>query len=287
MVGKFKIVDGHAHTFSSDAVAEKLIPAFNKAYDLEFNNPGTGTIRNLLDNMKRGGIDFTVMANFAPPKILHDNNLWSISVSQTNKELVPLVSFHPDMEEDLGTLFEQYLNMGAKGIKIHPMAQGFEPDHRALQEVYRLCNELSFPVVFHCGRVSNARLNEYADLCMIMPVIDKYPDIPVILTHMADGNIEDVVYLAGNYKNVFFDTSIVITGYPPILNANEPSWVEDSTVLDVVNRIGAERMLFGSDYPWGSPIHDTERFFGMNITDKQKSLILGENSIKIFKIEVI
>ena len=116
-------------------------------------------------------------------------------------------------------------------------------------------------------------------------MIDKYPDIPIILTHMADGNINDVVNLSKEYKNVYFDTSIVITGHPRILETNIPSWLDDTDVVDVINTIGAERVFFGSDYPWGSPKHDLRRVVNLSLTYEQKSLILGENAIKVFAID--
>lgn len=285
MINGFKIVDEHVHTFSSYEVASKIISSFNRTYDIEFENPGTGTIGNVLENMENTGIDCTIMANFAPPRILHDNNLWTIDISKRYGNLTALVSFHPEMEGNLGALLEQYIAKGAKGIKIHPMAQGFMPGDPGLDEVYEYCNEIVLPVVFHCGRVSNARLNEYADLEMILPVIDQYPNIPFVLTHMADGNIDDVIMLARNYLHVYFDSSIVITGYPPLLDVNEPSWVDDKTVIDVINMIGAERVMFGSDYPWGSPKHDLDRLVKMNLSEQQKRLILGENAVKIFKIK--
>lgn len=95
-------------------------------------------------------------------------------------------------------------------------------------------------------------------------------------------NVKDVLRLSQQYENVFFDTSIVITGYPPILETNEPSWVEDDIVEDVVNKVGAQRLIFGSDYPWGSPGHDLNRFLNMHITDEQKRLILGQNATRLF-----
>ena len=70
-----------------------------------------------------------------------------------------------------------------------------------------------------------------------------------------------------------------------IPRVNEPSWLDDNLVVDVINEIGAERVLFGSDYPWGSPGHDLDRLLKMNLSHEQKSLILAENSKRIFKIE--
>ena len=285
MIDGFAIVDGHVHTFSTAEVSKKIIDSFNKAYEILFENPGSGTIEDVLANMTVSGVDYTVMANFAPPGILHRNNLWTIDVSKLHNNLIPLVSFHPGMQGRLWSFLECYMNEGAKGVKLHPMAQGFNPVNRRLDEIYSYCGEIGFPVVFHCGRVANARLNEYSDSSILMKVIEKYPETAFILTHMADGNAKDVLRIAKNYPNVYFDTSIVITGYPPLIQTNEPSWTEDNPVVDVINAIGAERVLFGSDYPWGSPKHDIGRILGMKLNDEQKRLILSANSIRLFRLQ--
>lgn len=284
MIDNLTIVDGHVHTFATDELAGKIIESFNVLYEIDFNLPGTGSISDVLSNMKKNGIDYTVMANFAPAKILHKNNLWALEVSRNNRNLIPLVSFHPEMDEAMLKLIEVYIAGGARGIKLHPMAQAFDPNHRKLMEVYSYCNEIRFPIQFHCGRVSNARLNEYSDLEVILPIIKKYGDIPIILNHMADGNMEDVLRLAQNFGNVYFDTSIVITGYPPIMRVNEPSWLDDEKIIDIVNKIGSERVLFGSDYPWGSPAHDVQRFKKINLNNSQKKQIMGENALRLYKI---
>lgn len=286
MTEGYRIIDGHVHTFSSDEVSKKIRESFNRIYSIEFENPGTGTIEDVLANMERTGIERTVMANFAPPKIIHDNNLWTIEVSGDGSRLIPLVSFHPEMEGDMRSLLDQYMGLGARGIKLHPMAQGFSPLDKKLEEMYRGCNEASIPVVFHCGRVANARLNEYSDLEIIKPLLYKYPSIPFVLTHMADGNVKDVVDTAKGFDNVSFDTSIVITGYPPIMQTNDASWLDDSEVADIINTIGAERVVFGSDYPWGSPSHDIARLKAIKLDEMQKKRIFFENAVKIFKLEI-
>lgn len=286
MVGKYRIIDGHVHTFASEAIALKIIEAFNKVYAIEFENPGNGSIGDVLTNMEKGNVDYTVMTNFAPPKILHTNNLWTLDVAKEHPCLIPLVSFHPEMEGNMSELLEEYIGAGAKGIKIHPMAQAFSPDHPAMQNVYRYCGEISFPIVFHCGRVANARLNAYADIDRILPVIEKYPEVPFVLTHMVDGSMEDVIRLSKEFDNVYFDTSIVITGYPSLMNTNKPSWLDDDMVVDVINTVGAEKVIFGSDYPWGSPLHDIPRIMNMQLSDEQKELIFAGNAVKLYKLSV-
>lgn len=285
MTEGFEIIDGHVHTFSSEEVSRKIIDSFNKTYNILFDNPGTGTIDDLLSNMADAGVDYSIMANFAPPGILHMNNLWTIDVTKQYENLIPLVSFHPGMEGRLWNFLECYMNEGAKGVKLHPMAQGFNPLNRRLHEVYGYCGETLFPVVFHCGRVANARLNEYSDIDLLMQVIGKFPETVFILTHMADGNVRDVLEISKNCPNVYFDTSIVISGYPAIIDSNEPSWKDDDEVVEIINTVGAQRIIFGSDYPWGSPAHDAARILGMKLTNEQKRLIFSENSIRIFRLK--
>ncbi len=285
MVNNIEIIDSHVHTFADDVVAGKIISSFNKIYDIEFRNPGNGTIANVLSNMEAGGIDRTVMVNFAPPKIIHKNNMWTLETAKNSKgKLIPLVSFHPEMEGALTQYLEKYIELGAKGIKLHPMAQGFDVRDERLDNLLKTCNERHFSILIHCGRVSNARLNEYSDFECILPVIQKYPEIPIILAHMADGNVERCLEVSKKYSNVYFDTSIVITGYPEIIDVNEPSWPDDKEVISIINEIGAEKVLFGSDFPWGSPIHDLVRIMNFNLDISQKELIFSGNAKRLFSL---
>ncbi len=283
MVNNIEIIDSHVHTFADDDVAGKIISSFNKIYDIEFRNPGNGTIENVLKNMEAGGIDRTVMVNFAPPKIIHQNNIWTLETAKNSEgKLIPLVSFHPEMAGTLTEHLENYIKLGAKGIKLHPMAQGFDVRDERLDSLLKTCNEKHFTILIHCGRVSNARLNEFSDFECILPVIQKYPELPIILAHMADGNVERCLEVSKKYNNVYFDTSIVITGYPEIMDVNEPSWPDDKEVISIINEIGAEKVVFGSDFPWGSPIHDLVRIMNFNLDNSQKELIFSGNAKRLF-----
>jgi predicted TIM-barrel fold metal-dependent hydrolase len=76
-----------------------------------------------------------------------------------------------------------------------------------------------------------------------------------------------------------FDTAISI------------SYIESSTTLnddeavDLIRTIGSDRILFGSDYPWINPAKDIERIRGLNISEDDKKLILGENAAKLFNLK--
>lgn len=284
MINEMIIVDGHVHSFTDRNAAQKVIQAFNNVYEIQFDNPGTGDIDDILTNMDNAKVDYTVLANFTTLKYIETQNLWTLDTCEKNRSLIPLISFHPDMEDSISKLFNEYIKRGAKGVKLHPMAQGFSPNDSRMNNLYSLCQEAHIPVVFHCGRVANARLNEFSDLNEILPVIKEFKKLPVVLTHMADGNLEDCLMVSSQYENVFFDTSIVVTGYSQIRNTNEPSWLDDEMVISAFEKIGIEKIVFGSDYPWGSTYYDLQRFLKLDLPKDKLSRILGGNALKLFNI---
>jgi predicted TIM-barrel fold metal-dependent hydrolase len=53
----------------------------------------------------------------------------------------------------------------------------------------------------------------------------------------------------------------------------------------MIRTIGADRILFGSDYPWIDPKGDIERINRLNISDDDKKLILGQNAARLFDLK--
>lgn len=284
MIQQFTIIDEHTHIYPTE-VADKILEPFAAFHQLAPTRLGNGTVEEVLATMRRDSIDYTVLANFAPAHLLSRNNLWTLETARQHPQLIPLVSLHPEMDGDLLAQLQQYISLGAKGLKIHPSIQEFAPDHPGMRDVYAWCEANRFPVVFHCGFVSHVYLNDFADLQMILPVIAAYRRLPVILTHMAEGNAADVVRLAAQYPQVLFDTSIAISGELCFKRLHDPCWQDDAFVVDIIRRIGAERLVFGSDYPFGSPIHDVMRFLRMPLADEEKQLIVGGNALRVFALE--
>lgn len=290
------VVDGHAHVFSSQPVAAKIMDSFNERFAIDFDNSGDGTVENLLAGMGENGIDLTVLANFAGPRFIHETNLWTLATARAHPAkrdlaacgLIPLVSFCPELlaEHNSDTLFADYLARGARGVKLHPMSQGFDAGDAVMLPVYALAGQHGLPVVFHCGRVSNARINEYSDFDRLIDIVDEFPDTDFVLTHMVDGNEHDLLE-AARRPNVWFDTSIVVSGHAALLAVNEPSWQDDERFVAIVAKVGARRFLFGSDHPWGAAAADLARFLAMPLDDADKRMILGTNALGLFLRETV
>jgi uncharacterized protein len=141
--------------------------------------------------------------------------------------LVPFVRL--DLAEGPVEEAERCLDLGARGIKLHPRAQGFLLNDERLAPIFALAAERRVPILIHGGR----GLPPIAD--HLSRLVESYSDASLIIAH---GGIADLAALSEAFagrQGVFFDTSV----WSPI------------DLLDAFHRICPEQMLYASDYPYG------------------------------------
>jgi len=141
--------------------------------------------------------------------------------------LIPFVRL--DLAEKPIEEAERCLDLGARGIKLHPRAQRFLLNDERLGPVFALAAERKVPILIHGGR----GLPPIAD--HLARLVDSYPEAQLIIAH---GGIADLAALATRFAGkagVFFDTSV----WSPV------------DLLDFFHRVSPEQVLYASDYPYG------------------------------------
>jgi uncharacterized protein len=121
------------------------------------------------------------------------------------------------------------LDLGARGIKLHPRAQRFLLNDERLAPVFALAAERRVPILIHGGR----GLPPIAD--HLSRLTDRYPEAQLIIAH---GGIADLAALAERFAGkagVFFDTSV----WSPI------------DLLSLYHLVSPEQVVYASDYPYG------------------------------------
>ena len=63
-------------------------------------------------------------------------------------------------------------------------------------------------------------------------------------------------------------------------------WISDEKTVEIIRRYGAERVLFGTDFPMWSPVKELDRFMRLSLTDDEKRMILGENVRKVYELNI-
>lgn len=114
---------------------------------------------------------------------------------------------------------------GARGLKLHPVAQRFRPEDPAVVLVVRAAAARGWPVLIHAGFGARALAEPIGMLA------DAAPGATLILAHGGRGDARALARLAGTRPRIMFDTSLAAL---PDLVALPP-----------------DRLCFGSDRPYG------------------------------------
>ena len=141
--------------------------------------------------------------------------------------LIPFVRL--DLSEEPIEEATRCLDLGARGIKLHPRAQRFLLNDERLAPVFALAAERRVPILIHGGRGLPPIARELAAL------VERYPDAQLIIAH---GGIADLPALAEQFAGkagVFFDTSV----WSPI------------DLLSVFRVFSPEQIVYASDFPYG------------------------------------
>ncbi len=278
------IVDWHVHLFPTREVGRAVLEDVRRSYGAPYYS--LGTPEEYLTDMARAGIDVGVMQSFAPDRQLKNNNFWTVAITRPKKSgpaaypmLVPFVSVSPTLKGKTPVQeLEHKLAWGMQGVKIHPIAQGFAPDDRRMWPVYEWLVEHDLPLTAHSG--VNIVPDEKTDLARPnrwLPVLEAFPGLRLVLAHMGGGFWNEALEITRRYPQVLLDTAIALCGH----KTSDLTWLDDTQAVEMIRAVGAERVLFGSDYPWVDPAGDVERIRSLALTTEEKRLILGQNAARV------
>jgi uncharacterized protein len=175
--------------------------------------------------------------------------------------LIPFVRL--DLAEEPIEEATRCLDLGARGIKLHPRSQGFLLNDERLAPVFALAAERRVPILIHGGR----GLPPISD--HLERLVDAYPEAQLIIAHGGIADLADLSEAFGGRAGVFFDTSV----WSPI------------DLLDMFQRVSPEQVLYASDYPYGQQPGSffislrTARLSGLS--EEQVRDMLGRSAVRI------
>jgi len=146
---------------------------------------------------------------------------------RSNGRMIPFVRL--DLAEDPIGEATRCLDLGARGIKLHPRAQKFLLNDERLSPIFALAAERQVPILIHGGR----GLPPIAD--DLGRVVDRYPKAQLIVAHAGIADLAALADRLGGKAGVFFDTSV----WSPV------------DLLGLYRLVGPEQVVYASDYPYG------------------------------------
>ncbi|MFK4298757.1 putative TIM-barrel fold metal-dependent hydrolase [Arthrobacter sp. GAS37] len=168
------------------------------------------------------------------------------------------------LEESKTLLTEAVTKLGFRGLKLHPVSSNQHPGGAATIELIRLAGELGVPTLFHCGD------EPMTTPLSIAPAAAACPDSLIILGHMGGYfHVEEAIEVAERHPNIILETSAM--PYPEKIRA-------------AVERIGAGRVIFGSDGPVSSPSLEVQKVTLADLGAEATGLVLGGNAAKLLGV---
>jgi hypothetical protein len=125
---------------------------------------------------------------------------------------------------------ERCLSAGARGIKLHPRAQAFGLVGTGVEGIFAAAEQAGVPILIHAGRGLPPTFG-----LELVEVAQRYPGAPLILAHLGVADQGVLADGLADHPAAVFDTS----------------WMNPLDVFALLGRVGPERVVFGSDPPYG------------------------------------
>ncbi|MBP5467544.1 MAG: amidohydrolase family protein [Clostridia bacterium] len=276
------IIDFHTHTFP-DAMAEKTVALLKqKSGTVPFSD---GTVGGLSFRAAKAGVELSiVLPVITNPASTQKINRFAAAQNES-AEKTGVFSFggmHPDTPDVKGAI-KEIRNLGLKGFKIHPAYQRTQINDIKYKRIIGYAEEEGLIVVSHGGLDIGVDGSWCSPQAAAELIADVKPE-RFVLAHMGGWEQwRDVkTHLCG--RKVYFDTSFCAVDFAyqndfPAERQKPVMTREEFT--EIVKLHGADRILFGTDSPWGDEKTQIDFINGLNLSPAEKSEIFFENAKKL------
>ena len=258
------IIDAHCHIYP-DKIAARAIAGTDGFYGTKA--ACLGTVTDLMKQAEASGIGHCIVQSVATaPKQVRSINEFIADAVRDEPRLTGLGTMHPDSEDPRADL-AHIVELGLKGVKLHPDIQAFRIDDPRMMQIYELCEEQGLPILMHTGDYRY----DYSNPNRLAPVLRHFDRLTVIGAHLGGWSVWDEAYRElSEFPNLWVDCSSTM-----------PFTTLEKTA-ELIRAYGAHRVLFGTDYPMWSPASELAAFRSLGFREEEMHAILCENAKKAF-----
>ena len=278
------IVDIHTHTFPDTIASAALDKLQSLSHTLPFTD---GTQRGLALSMARAGVDCSLVLPVATSvRQVERVNDTSARINQEGSR-TGIYSFgcmHPDFPGWKGEL-SRMVRLGLRGVKLHPVYQDVDFDDPRYLRILDRCGELGLVVITHAGLDIGFPGKVNCSPEMVLRAVRQVGPVKLILAHMGGWRNWDQVEQLLPDTQVYLDTAFCLGTITPngdgYYGPGDLGLMRDADFLRLVERFGAQRILFGTDSPWGGQKEGLEQLNALPLSPQDRSDILGGNAQRL------
>ncbi|MCL2807263.1 MAG: amidohydrolase family protein [Coriobacteriia bacterium] len=247
-------IDIHNHIYP-EQIAQRAVEGVGKFYNI--NMACGGTTNELLVLQKQAGLNYSLVHSVAlrPEQVTTINDFIAEQCSM-HPTLIGFATMHQDFDDKAGEI-ERIQKLGLTGFKMHPDSQGVNIDDERLMEFYALL-EGRLPVMLHCGDYRY----DYSHPRRTKRVLQEFSQLKINCAHFGGWSLCDLAVEYLEDEHCFMDIS------------SASIYLGPRRTTELIRHYGAERILFGSDYPMWNPVEEMGRFFLNDLSTKEQEQIL-------------
>lgn len=265
------IIDAHAHIYP-DKIAMKAARAIGEFYLVPMY--GDGSVDGLLSTFSPDGVTHAIVHSVATTaKSVPTINSFLAEQSARHPEFIGFGTMHQDFEDKEAEV-ERALSLGLHGFKLHPDTQQVDIDDPRLMEFYEIIAG-RVPLVLHTGDYRYG----YSRPERLVKVLKAFPDLVVDAAHLGGWSISDAAFDIYQkellpHDNLYVDAS------------SSFAFVGCRHMRELVHLWGADRVMFGSDYPMWDPNAELENMLNSGLTDDELEKVLWRNAEEFSGVKV-
>jgi predicted TIM-barrel fold metal-dependent hydrolase len=230
------------------------------------------TVEDLLSVMDKNGIDMVVTcapySSIGKDMTYNEANAFIFeSMKEAPKRIIGFVRVNPHLSENaLRSIKEGVLKQGFRGVKFHPRNEAFAINSEELSfPLAEAAVKLRVPILIHTGEPDTYG---YAQPTLVGDLADSFPDLTLIIGHMGKRLYEDAILVARWFENIILETS----------------FRSPRDITKAVKLVGADRVVYGSDMPFGLPEIEMMKIRLCEISSEEKEMLLGANIARILNL---
>jgi len=275
-------IDTHVHIEvdgeGRNALPDEIIEASAKYFHADADKPGLAQVAEYYRERRMAAVVFTVDATTALGWAPNSSEELIDEASDHADVLIPFGSVDPlQGEAAVERAHALVRDHGARGFKLHPTVQGFDPSDEALRPLWSAFEELGLPVVVHTGQTGIGAGTpgafgfklKYSNPMLLDDVLAEHPGLTLVMAHPSVPWADEQISVATHKTNAWIDLSGWSPKYfPPQLTRAANSYLQD-------------RVLFGSDFPLLTPDRWLRDFAGLELKDEVRAKITRDNAVRL------
>ena len=279
------IIDFHTHVFPPQIKKNrsKYIDS-DPCFAILYSNSDAklATADELIASMDKDGVDISVIVNYGwttHELCVETNDYILESIARYPQRLIGFCSVQPNAYEAAIAEIERCTKGGVRGVgELRPDLQLFDfRDEEVMMPFIEVLMKHKLILLTHASEPVGHEYSGKGSITpdVLYPLITNFPDLTIVCAHWGGGlpfyalmpEVKQAI------SNVFFDT------------AASPFLYRPQVYSQVVQLVGADKILFGSDYPLLAQSRLLKEIGSLDLPEETKNLILSGNAQRLLDIK--